>query len=290
MLQYQSLSGRKKTLNCRGRLVNLEGGAVMGILNTTPDSFFDGGHFIDRDSQLKQVEKMLKEGALFIDIGGYSSRPGAEDISEDEELKRVIPAIEAIGKNFPEALLSIDTFRSGVAQKALESGVHIVNDISGGTGDKNMLATVAAFNASYIIMHMQGSPKTMQVEPHYEDVAKEVIKFLDTKMKEASAAGISDVVLDPGFGFGKNLEQNFELLNKLHLLSMLGQPVMVGVSRKSMINKVLHTKPENALNGTTIVNTMAVIQGCDILRVHDVKEAMQVFKLVNTLKNSQQKI
>ena len=290
MLQYQSLSERKKTLNCRGRLVNLEGGAVMGILNTTPDSFFDGGHFTDLDSQLKQVEKMLKEGAAFIDIGGYSSRPGADDISEGEELKRVIPAIESIVKNFPEALLSIDTFRSGVAKNALEAGVHIVNDISGGTGDKKMLATVATFNASYIIMHMQGSPKTMQMEPHYDDVAKEVIQFLDVKMKEATAAGITDVVLDPGFGFGKNLEQNFELLNKLHLLTMLGQPVMVGVSRKSMINKVLHTKPENALNGTTIVNTMAVLQGCDILRVHDVKEAVQVFKLVNTLKNSQQKI
>ena len=290
MLQYQSLSDRKKTLNCRGRLVSLEGGKVMGILNTTPDSFFDGGNFTSIDAQLKQTEKMLAEGAAFIDIGGYSSRPGADDVPMDEELRRVIPAIEAIAKNFPEAILSIDTFRSGVAQKALEAGAHVVNDISGGTADSQMLATVGAFNASYIIMHMQGSPKTMQIEPHYEDVAAEVLQFLDQKMKEALQLGITDVILDPGFGFGKNLEQNFELLNKLHLLTMLGQPIMVGVSRKSMINKALHTKPENALNGTTVVNTMAALQGCDILRVHDVREAVEVFKIVNTLKNTSKKV
>ena len=281
MLQYQALSERKKTLNCRGKLVDLSGGKVMGILNVTPDSFFDGGKHTFEASQLLQVEKMLKEGATFIDIGGYSSRPGADNIPVEEELKRVIPAVEAVSREFPEAIISVDTFRSVIADESLAVGAHMVNDITGGHGDMDMLGVAAKWKVSFVLMHMQGTPETMQKDPTYQDVVKEVLQFFSAGLEEAGKSGLHDVILDPGFGFGKNVEQNFELLNKLHVLSMLGQPIMVGVSRKSMINKVLHTKPENALNGTTVVNTMAVLQGCDILRVHDVKEAVEVFKIVN---------
>ncbi len=286
MLQYQSLSERKKTLNCRGRLIDLSGGKVMGILNITPDSFYDGGNFTEPDAQLRQAELMLKAGATFIDIGGYSTRPGADEISVGEELRRVVPSVKAIIQHFPELILSVDTFRSEVAEAALSLGAHMINDISAGMADAKMLNTILKAKAAYVMMHMQGTPKTMQVDPIYKDVSLEVLSFLQEKANEAHAAGLIDIILDPGFGFGKTVAHNYELLNKLHLFSMLQQPLLIGVSRKSMINKVLHTKPENALNGTSVLNTIAVLQGADILRVHDVKEAVQVLQLVQILNNN----
>lgn len=276
-----SLLPVKKTLNCKGRVIDLTGGKIMGVLNATPDSFYDGGYYSGVENQLRQVEKMLKEGADFIDIGGASTRPGAEDISPDEELSRTIPLIEIILREFPNSLLSIDTWRSRVAREAVFAGAAIVNDISGGTDDPEMLQTVAGLQVPFICMHKQGNPKTMQANPQYEDVTKEVIQFFSFKLDELKEIGIHDVILDPGFGFGKTLEHNYELLKKLHVMRMLGCPIMAGVSRKSMINKIIKTKPENALNGTTVVNTLAVWQGADILRVHDVKQAREVYKIVN---------
>jgi dihydropteroate synthase len=280
MQPYKPISPRKKTLNCRGRLIDLRGGKVMGILNVTPDSFYDGGAVDTPDALLKQAEKMLKHGATFLDIGGQTTKPGAKKISPEEELSRVMPALELILKNFPEAIVSVDTFNSMAAEECLKAGAHIINDITGGKADSDMFSTVAKWNAPYIMMHIQGTPETMQVEPYYEDIAKELLKYFSAGLMQLKALGLHDVIIDPGFGFGKNLEHNYELLRKLHLFSMLEQPVMVGVSRKSMINKILNTKPESALNGTTVIHTLALLQGCDILRVHDVKEAIQTMKLV----------
>jgi dihydropteroate synthase len=276
-----SLLPVKKTLNCNGRLIDLTGGKIMGVLNTTPDSFFDGGYYNSIDEQLKQVEKMLKDGADFIDIGGVSTRPGASEVSEAEELDRTIPVIETILANFPVTVISIDTWRSHVAAEAVRVGAAIVNDVSGGNEDENMIATVASLGVPYICMHKKGRPENMQIDPQYEDVTKEIIQYFSFSLDKFKAAGIKDVILDPGFGFGKTLTHNFELLKKLHLMRMLGCPVMAGLSRKSMINKLLKTKPQNALNGTTIVNTLAVLQGADILRVHDVKQGKEVLKIMN---------
>lgn len=271
----------KKTINCGGRLIDLSGGKVMGILNVTPDSFFDGGRHNRLDAQLKQAEKMLAEGADFIDVGGYSTRPGAEDVSIDEELQRVIPAIKMLKKEFPQAIISIDTFRAKVAKEAINAGAHIINDISGGEDDPEMYETVANLQVPYIIMHKQGTPKTMQLNPQYEDVVSEVLKFFSIRLQQLHALGVNDVIIDPGFAFGKTLEHNYQLLNKLYLFRMLEAPMLVGVSRKSMINKILKTKPEDALNGTTVVHTIALMQGCEILRVHDVKQAVEAMKIVN---------
>lgn len=271
----------KKTINCGGRLIDLSGGKIMGILNVTPDSFFDGGRHNRQDLQLKQLEKMLQEGADFIDVGGYSSRPGADDVSTDEELNRVIPAIERITKEFPQAIISIDTFRAKVAEAAIAAGAQIINDISGGEDDPGMFDTVARLQVPYIMMHKQGTPKTMQQNPQYEDVVQEVLQFFSVRLQRLYALGVNDVIIDPGFAFGKTLEHNYQLLKKLYLFRMLEVPMLVGVSRKSMINKILKTKPEEALNGTTVVHTIALLQGCEILRVHDVKPAAEAIKIVN---------
>ncbi|RYD74550.1 MAG: dihydropteroate synthase [Sphingobacteriales bacterium] len=270
----------KKNINCGGRLVSLDEPKIMGILNLTPDSFYDGGKLADENAVLKQAEKMLKEGATFLDIGGYSTRPGADEVSIEEEKKRVIPAMEILVKNFPEAFFSIDTYSSEVAREAIAAGAHIINDVSAGDDDSEMFQTVTELQVPYIIMHKNGSPKTMQIDPQYEDVVKEVIQYLSFKLEKLNKLGVHDVIVDPGFGFGKNLEHNYQLLKNLNLFRMLGVPVLAGVSRKRMINQVLKTKPENALNGTTVANTLALLQGASILRVHDVKEAREAVKIV----------
>ncbi len=256
-------------------------GRIMGILNVTPDSFFDGGKYSLLDAQLAQVEKMLNDGADFIDVGGYSTRPGADTIHEEDELNRVIPVIEKIAKQFPDAIISIDTFRARVAEEAIKSGAAIINDVTAGEGDELMFEMVAKLQVPYIIMHKQGTFKDMQVEPQYEDVVKEVIQYLSFKIEKLTELGIQDIIVDPGFGFGKTLEHNFQLLKHLNLLRILGKPILAGISRKSMINKLLKTKPENALTGTIVTNTLALQGGASILRVHDVKEAVETLKVIN---------
>ena len=274
-----------QTLNCRGNLIDLSVPKVMGIINITPDSFYDGGKTFSEKEILKQAEKMLSEGATFLDVGGYSTRPGAEDISDTEEIRRVIEAVESMLKRFPEALISVDTFRSEVAKKAVEAGAAIVNDVSGGTLDAEMYKTVAKLKVPYILMHMRGTPKTMVKLTDYKNVTIDVLKDLAEKIVLARAEGINDIIADPGFGFAKTREQSFELLNNLQLFQNLKVPILAGVSRKSMIYKTLETSAENALNGTTSLNTIALLKGASILRVHDVKEAVECVKLFENLKS-----
>lgn len=268
------------TILCKGRLLDLSNPIVMGILNLTPDSFFDGGQYTHVDAILRQAEKMLQEGASLLDLGGASSRSGAAEVPEAEEMRRVLPAVAGILQRFPEAILSIDTWRSSVAEAAIDAGAHIINDISGGALDANMFATAGKLQAPYILMHMQGTPQTMQQQPHYEDVVTEVLDYFIEKTARLRASGVKDIVLDPGFGFGKTVEHNYTLLKHLHVFeSVLGLPVLAGLSRKSMICKPLGISPENALNGTTAVHMVALQQGARILRVHDVREAIEVIRL-----------
>ena len=272
-----------KSLRMKGRLIDLSEPRVMGILNITPDSFYDGGKFTEESTILKQAEKMMNEGATFIDVGGYSSRPGAADTSEEEEKKRTLPAIEAIAKRFPESTITIDTFRSTVARLAVEAGASMINDISGGSLDKKMFDVVATLQVPYILMHMQGSPQTMTTLTNYENLLKDVVDYFHQKIHALHTSGVKDIIIDPGFGFAKTIEQNFELLKKLDYLKVLEKPVLVGLSRKSSIWKTLAIKPEDALNGTTSLNTVALLRGASILRVHDVKEAVEVVKLIKAL-------
>lgn len=253
---------------------------VMGILNVTPDSFYDGGKFRDEQSIVEQVEKMLAEGADFIDVGGYSSRPGADEISEDEELARVIPVVKVLLKEFPSIILSVDTFRAAVAKAAIDCGAALVNDISAGELDKAMIKTVAALQVPYIAMHMQGTPRTMSQFTHYENLTKEIIDYFHHKIFQLQSAGVKDVIIDPGFGFAKTVDQNFELLNRLDQLLLFERPLMIGLSRKSMIWRTLNSDPSSALNGTTVLNTIAMMKGASILRVHDVKEAREIIQLM----------
>lgn len=268
-----------QTLNCRGKLIALSVPKVMGIINVTPDSFYDGGKTISEKEILKQAEKMLSEGATFLDVGGYSTRRGAEEILATEEIRRVAEAIESILKRFPEALISVDTFRSEVAIKAVEAGAAIVNDVSGGTLDAEMYQTVAKLKVPYVLMHMRGTPKTMAKQTDYKNVTVAVLKDLSIKIAHARAAGIIDIIADPGFGFAKTREQSFEIMNNLQLFQNLNVPILAGISRKSMIYKTLETSAENALNGTTSLNTVALLKGASILRVHDVKEAVECVTL-----------
>lgn len=256
---------------------------VMGILNVTPDSFFDGGKYEQETQWLARVETMVGQGADIIDIGAYSTRPGAKDVSEQEETERLVKAVASVRKTFSDVLLSADTFRAEVARKAVEAGADIVNDISGGTMDESMFSTVAQLNVSYILTHIKGTPKTMQQEPYYTDVVKEVYAFFDEAVSTLKSAGFSKIILDPGFGFGKTVEQNYQLLQHLQEFSDLGLPVLAAVSRKSMINKVLNIQPDKALNGTTVLNTIALMKGAKILRVHDVREATEAVALVGRL-------
>jgi len=271
------------TINCKGHLIDLSSPKVMGILNITPDSFYDGGSYKNENAILSQVEKVLNEGATFIDIGAYSSRPGANHISEAEELKRIIPVVKLILNHFPETYLSIDTFRSQVAKQCIEAGAALVNDISAGQMDDNMIKTVGELGVPYIMMHMKGTPQNMQQQTQYDDLVKDIIFFFSEKIAEARLHKINDIIIDPGFGFSKNLEQNYELLSKLELFNNLDLPLLVGVSRKSMIYKLLKSSPHDALNGTTALNTIALTKGASILRVHDVKEAVECIKLTNQI-------
>lgn len=274
-------------INCNSTSINLSKGHVMGVLNVTPDSFYDGGKFMENEKVLTQTKRMLDEGASFIDIGGASSKPGSDPVSPKEEIERVIPAISTILKSFPKAVISIDTTSSLVAEKAVNSGAAIVNDISAGTNDKRMLETVASLGVPYIAMHMQGTPKTMQNNPTYQNVVTDVFNALERFCNRATQLGIEQLIIDPGFGFGKTLSHNYQLLNQLEKFHSLGCPLLVGVSRKSMIQQIVDVDAENALNGTTAIHTIAAQKGASILRVHDVKEAVQVFQLVNYLNQQQ---
>ncbi len=267
------------TINCNGKLIDLSSPKVMGILNVTPNSFFDGGKHANEKEILTQVEKMLSEGATFIDIGGYSSKPSAEFVSEEEELQRLVPVIKDVVKEFPNVIISVDTFRSKVAQESIENGAAIINDISAGNLDTKMMETVSKLQVPYIMMHMKGTPQTMQSLAQYENIVKEMLFYFSQKIAQARSLGINDLILDPGFGFAKTVEQNFEVLSKLELFQMTELPLLVGVSRKSMVYKTLETTAKFALNGTTSLNTISLLKGAKILRVHDVKEAVECVKL-----------
>jgi dihydropteroate synthase len=271
-----------QTLNIRGRLINLGTPKVMGILNVTPDSFYDGGRFDSEVSILDQAEKMIGEGATFIDVGGYSTRPGADDISVEEETRRAVSAIKVIIKKFPTTIVSIDTFRSEVARVAMEEGASIINDISGGEQDPAMLDIASKYQAPYILMHMRGTPKTMTQLSTYENLIKDVTDYFHAKVTQLQTHGIKDIMLDPGFGFAKTVQQNFQLLNSLDYFKILNKPLLVGISRKSMIWRTLSTTPDHALNGTTSLNTIALLKGASILRVHDVKEAAEAISMVSS--------
>ena len=271
------------TINCKGQLIDVSSPKVMGILNVTPDSFYDGGKHKNERDILRHVEKMLNDGATFIDVGAYSSRPNAAHITEDEELKRLLPIISLILEKFPETLLSIDTFRSEVAKQCVIAGAALVNDISAGKMDDHMLQTIAHLKVPYIMMHMKGTPQTMQQQTNYDNLTKDILFYFSERMAAAKQLGIIDIIVDPGFGFAKTREQNFELLQQLELFKILEKPLLVGVSRKSMIYKTLDTTADHALNGTTVLNTIALQKGASILRVHDVKEAMECITLVKSL-------
>jgi len=270
------------SLNCGGYLLNLDTPKIMGILNVTPDSFYDGGRFNATDTALQRVEKMLEDGADIIDVGGMSSRPGAPIIPVEDELKRVIPVIVEIKKYFPKTIISIDTLQSEVAREAILIGASIINDISAGTIDPKIFEVAAELNVPYILMHMQGKPKSMQDSPTYKNVCLDLIDFFQEKLNQLKKIGINDLIIDVGFGFGKTVEHNYQLLNDLNEFKILDKPMLVGVSRKSMIWKVLKTNPEQALNGTTVVHTLALLKGANILRVHDVKEAVECVKIIRS--------
>ncbi|MBP8114616.1 MAG: dihydropteroate synthase [Chitinophagaceae bacterium] len=269
------------TLNCKGRLLVIDKPIVMGIINATPDSFYSDSRQQNTDAILKKAEQMLKEGATILDIGGQSTRPGSEKLDADVELKRVIAPIEAIYTNFPEAFISIDTYFSLVAKEAVAAGASFVNDISAGSIDSEMISTVASLNVPYVLMHMQGTPQTMQQKSVYENVTKEILDFFIQKTDELKKAGIKDIVIDLGFGFGKTIQHNFELLRNLSVFKMLNSPILLGISRKSFIYKTLNISVEDSLNGTTALHSTGLLNGACILRVHDVKEAVETINLIS---------
>lgn len=271
------------TLNCRGTLIDLSSPKIMGILNITPDSFYDGGKYQNETSILMQVEKMMIDGATFIDVGGYSSRPGAKNVTESEELNRILPIVDLLIRHFPEIYLSIDTFRSNVAKQCINSGASLINDISAGKLDNMMIPTIGKLGVPYIMMHMKGSPQTMQSQTEYQDLIKDITYYFSERIAEAHNHQIKDIIIDPGFGFSKTLDQNYELLKNLELFNLLDKPMLVGISRKSMIYKLLDKTPEEALNGTTSLNTITLLKGAKILRVHDVKEAKECITLTNQI-------
>ncbi|HSU50070.1 MAG TPA: dihydropteroate synthase [Segetibacter sp.] len=271
------------TLNCKGKILVLDKPIIMGIINVTPDSFYAGSRRTFLDDILREAEKMLRDGATILDIGGESTRPGSEEIPLDEELARVIPAIEGICKRFPQSIISVDTYHAAIAAKAVQAGAAIVNDISSGSLDSEMISTVASLQVPYVAMHMKGTPKTMNKLASYDDVVLDVLDFFIKKSEECRQAGIKDVIVDVGFGFAKTISHNLTLLKKLSILKILEKPILVGLSRKATIYKTLETTPENALNGTTVLNTIGLQNGANILRVHDVKEAMEAIKLIGAL-------
>lgn len=277
---------RKQTLNCKGKVVDISKPSVMAILNLTPDSFYQNSRAKNIDDALSKVEHFVKEGAKFIDLGAYSSRPGAAEVSEKEELERMVPVIKAINQSFPEVLLSVDTFRAKVAEESIHAGAHLINDIAAGNLDDKMFETVAKLQVPYIMMHMKGTPQNMQDNPTYENVTEEVFAYFSEKIKILRSLGVKDIILDPGFGFAKTLEHNYQLLKEMELLNFFELPLLVGFSRKSMITKALGIKTAEALNGTTVLNTTALLKGANILRVHDVKEAVECVELVHRISSS----
>lgn len=268
------------TINCHGRLIDFEKPKLMGILNLTPDSFYDGGSYKTDKEALQQVEKMLHAEATFIDIGGQSSRPDAKLLSPEEEASRVLPLIELILAEFPETLISVDTFHSSVAQRVVEAGAVMINDIAAGNLDENMLETVAKLQVPYIMMHMRGTPKTMQSLTNYKNLIEEVLTYFSDKVKQAYDLGVNDIIIDPGFGFAKTIDQNFELIRSLERFKTFEAPVLMGLSRKSSICKLLNVNPDQALNGTTALHTLSLLNGADILRVHDVDEARECVEII----------
>nr|WP_297787841.1 dihydropteroate synthase [uncultured Allomuricauda sp.] len=274
------------TINCKGELIDLKTPKIMGILNLTPDSFFDGGKYRNEAAILGQVEYMLNHGATFIDMGAYSSRPGAEHVPEDEELRRMIPVIDLLMKHFPNTLISVDTFRSKVAAESIEHGAAIINDIAAGNLDDEMFATIAKSQVPYIMMHMKGTPQSMQKEAVYDDLINDLRYYFSEKIEQATEQKINDIIIDPGFGFAKTTQQNYTLLNHLDMFQTFGLPILIGLSRKSMIYKVLNSSPQEALNGTTALHTIALLKGANIIRAHDVKEASECVKLVEVLKEN----
>lgn len=283
IMEEKNFFESKQSLNIKGKLIDISTPKVMGILNITPDSFYSNSRSNSINEALNKTDKFLSNGATFIDIGGYSTRPGALDISIDEELKRLVPVIEQLSKKFPEAIISVDTFRAKVANETILAGAHIINDISAGDMDELMFETVAKLQVPYMMMHMQGTPQNMQKNPIYENVLLEVVDYLAKKINKLRALKIHDLVIDPGFGFVKTIEHNYELLNQMETFKIFKLPVLVGFSRKGMIHKVLGTNAAGALNGTSILNTIALQKGAKILRVHDVKEAIECIKLVGML-------
>lgn len=278
---------RKNTVVLNGKILDLSHPIVMGILNVTPDSFFDGGKYKTEKKVLKRAEDILEQGGSVIDIGALSTQPGADAISTKEEIDRLLPAVKAVKKNFPNAFVSIDTYRSWVALKVIEDcGPCMVNDVSGGNFDPHMFDTVGKLGVPYVLMHMQGTPLKMQENPEYEDIIRDISLFFTERVKQLTKAGVKDVIIDPGFGFGKTLEHNYELLNRLDSFKVFQLPLMVGVSRKSMIHKLLESNPEEALNGTSVVNTLALMGGTDILRVHDVKEAVEAVRIFEKVRST----
>jgi dihydropteroate synthase len=271
---------KKNTIRVRGKIMELTTPKIMGILNVTPDSFYDGGRYTNDQLIIRKVRQMITEGADFIDVGAFSSHPGADLISEMDEMKRLEPALKAIRKNFPGIMLSVDTFRSGIARNVVENyNVNIINDIFAGTADDNMYRTIADLGVPYVIMHMKGTPQNMQKNPVYKNVTKEIFMFFSERLKYIRQAGVNDIIIDPGFGFGKTIQHNYTVLKQLNAFKIFELPVLVGLSRKSFIYKLLETVPEESLNGTTVLNTIALINGASILRVHDVKEAKEAIRL-----------
>ncbi len=277
----------KKTINFRGQLISLDTPLVMGILNVTPDSFFDGGKYTQAQAIVNRAKQIIDEGAKIIDIGAYSSRPGAEDIPEEEEIRRLTSALAAIREHMPDVIISVDTFRPRVAEAVLKDfNVQMINDIMGGGETLEMYNVIAKWNVPYVLMHIQGTPQTMQQNPHYDDVVQEIAMYFAERLHKLRGLHVNDVVLDPGFGFGKTLEHNYEIMAKLEVFKQLfSEPLLVGVSRKSMIFRLLGTTPAEALNGTTVLNTVALLKGADILRVHDVREAVEAIRIIEKINN-----
>lgn len=271
------------TINCKGNLIELSSPKIMGILNITPDSFYDGGVYKNEKDILLKTEKMLSDGATFIDVGAYSSRPGAQHVSEQEELQRITPVVELLISKFPEIIISIDTFRSSVAKETIDIGASLINDISGGTLDKKMFDMVASLKVPYILMHMKGTPQNMQNNPSYTNITKELISFFAEQIFKLRQLQHKDIIIDVGFGFGKTMEHNYQLLKDLSFFKNLEVPILTGISRKSMLYKPLNITPKEALNATTAAHTIALLNGTNILRVHDVKEAVEAMKIVELL-------
>jgi dihydropteroate synthase len=281
---------RNLNMNCRGNLIDLSVPRIMGILNVTPDSFYDGGNYTTRESILNRTRSMIEEGVDIIDVGAFSSRPGADYISKEEELERLLPALQIIRENFPDILISVDTFRTEIAEKVIEDyNVDIINDITAGDGDPEMFDFIAATKVPYIMMHMQGTPANMQKNPQYQDVVDEVLRFINIRSSALLKKGAIDIIIDPGFGFGKTLDHNYSLLAALEVFTSLNMPILIGVSRKSMTYKLLDTGPESALNGTTALHMYSLMKGASILRVHDVKEAVETCKLYQKLQDEETK-